>query len=53
MTILTIIIILLLTLWFFCPRIDYYKDYRDIKHIVLWYNWFKERKFIHYEWSDK
>ena len=47
-------IIILAFLWFLLwPRIDYYKDYRDHKHLVLWYNWFKERKFVHYEWVAK
>ena len=47
------IVIILFALWFFWPRIDYYKDYRDHKHFVIWYNWFKERKFVHYEWVAK
>ena len=49
------IILMLITfaLWFLWPNIDYYTDYRDIKHIVIWYNWFKERKYIHYEWAAK
>ena len=47
-----ITIILIMILLFLCsPHVDYYKDYRNNKHVLIWYNWFSERKFIHYEWA--
>ena len=49
--IILIAIIILLFLWIFYPKIDYYKDYRDHKHIILWFNWIDDRKYIHYEWA--
>ena len=41
------IIFLLILIAYARPWIDIYKDYRGVKHIVLWYNNFKgERAFI-------
>jgi hypothetical protein len=46
--ILLITIILIFAYMYFWPKIDYYTDYRNIKHIVIWYNWGGIRKFIHW-----
>lgn len=45
------IVIILLVLTYFClnPKVDKYTDYRNIKHIVIWYNWFNKRKYFHYQ----
>ncbi len=42
-----IIFILILLYLQFLPTIDYYKDYRNKKHILLWYyDFYRERKYI-------
>lgn len=43
-----IIFILLIILYLqFLPSIDYFKDYRDKKHILLWYyDFYKKRKYL-------
>ena len=48
-----ILIVILLAIGILWPRVDYYKDYRDHKHLVIWYNWFDDRRFFHYEWVAK
>jgi hypothetical protein len=40
-----IIIFILILIWYFQPWVDYYKDYRGTKHLVLWYNWKGFRNF--------
>ena len=42
-----ILLFLLLAMFYFQPWVDYYIDYREKKHIVLWYNSiFGKRNFI-------
>lgn len=50
-----LLFILLLVIALTQPWVDVYKDYREIKHIVLWYTDFitGERKFINITGSQK
>lgn len=42
-----IIFILILLYLQFLPTVDYYKDYRNKKHVLLWYyDFYRERKYI-------
>ena len=41
-----IILLFALCLYLFLPYIDSYTDYRGKKHIVIWYTFNGERKFI-------
>lgn len=42
-----ILLLLLIAMFYFQPWVDCYKDYRNKKHIVLWYtDIFGKRNFI-------
>lgn len=44
-----VLLILLLVIVYikFNPYLDIFKDYRGIRHYILWYDWNGERKNIH------
>lgn len=45
--IILILLLIIVVVIYFNPFFDYYIDYTGKKHLVLWYNNFKnERKFI-------
>lgn len=48
------ILLIILLIFYFRPWIDIYTDYKEIKHIVLWYTNFKgKRMFINLIGSQK
>lgn len=44
--IILILLLILFTIFVFDPHLDIFHDYRGEKHIILWYNWFDDRRFI-------
>lgn len=46
----TLVIIFIIILGVLCiifnPYIDFFKDYQDKYHMILWYNYNKKRKYI-------
>lgn len=44
---LIILLIIFFIILYIRPWIDFYKDYRGIQHVILWYDNYKgERKYI-------
>ena len=48
--IIIIILLIVIILLIINPRIDIFKDYRDKRHLILWYNniFNKKREFINF-----